>query len=198
MSQRLTDITDFLLELDRLKIVNRKTYINGGERVENSAEHSWHLAMACWAFADMLNQQNRQQYDVGKIIQLALVHDLGEMDAGDTFLYSENRGNAHIAERKSIEKLTKHQGNVISNMLPLWDEQEFGSSQEAKLLKVVDRLLPFLHNMTSQGQAWQDMGIHRDQVLAMHAFIAEDYPEIYQWFLQNLAYATEQGWLKTQ
>lgn len=66
MSQRLTDITDFLLELDRLKIVNRKTYINGGERVENSAEHSWHLAMACWAFADMLNQQNRQQYDVGK------------------------------------------------------------------------------------------------------------------------------------
>lgn len=192
----LTHITEFLLKLDRLKSVNRKTYINGGERVENSAEHSWHLAMACWAFAEMLNTQDAQTYDIGKIIQLALVHDLGEMEAGDTFLYSDNRDNAHIAERESIERLSNHQGNAISNMLNLWDEQEFGESKETKLLKVVDRLLPFLHNMTSEGKAWQDMNIHKNQVLKMHAFINQEFPQIHQWLLENVAYAVEQGWLR--
>ncbi|WP_434352590.1 HD domain-containing protein [Psychrobacter sp. HD31] len=196
-SQRLTEINEFLFKLDELKSVNRKTYINGGKRVENSAEHSWHLAMACWAFAEMFNKQDGQDYDIGKIIQLALVHDLGEMEAGDTFLYSENRSNAHIAERESIENLANHKGNNISNLLSLWDEQEFGTSKETKLLKVVDRLLPFLHNMTSEGQAWKDMNIHKDQVLKMHAFIEHENLEVYAWFINSINYAVEQGWLRT-
>jgi Predicted hydrolases of HD superfamily len=100
MTERISAISDFILQLDRLKSVNRRTYINGGERVENSAEHSWHLAMACWAFAELL----QDDYDVPKLIKLALIHDLGEIGAGDTFLYSSNRENAHFKERESVKQ----------------------------------------------------------------------------------------------
>ena len=89
VTDRISKISDFLLELDALKSINRRTYINGGERVENSAEHSWHLAMACWAFAELLEDN----FDTAKLIKLALIHDMGEMAAGDTFLYSKDRDN---------------------------------------------------------------------------------------------------------
>jgi len=191
LTGHFTNITQFLLHLDALKSVNRRTYINGGERVENSAEHSWHLAMACWGYAELLEDD----YDVQKLIKLALIHDLGEIGAGDTFLYSTNRGNAHIEERKCVEKIASHPGNPIRDIVELWEEQEAGESKEARLLKVLDRLLPFLHNLTSEGRAWKENGIHKDQVLKMHQFIEHENEEIYEWFIAKLEYAVEQGWL---
>ncbi|RVU86661.1 HD domain-containing protein [Leucothrix sargassi] len=181
-----------MLQLDALKSVNRRTYINAGQRVENSAEHSWHLAMACWAFADMLNDN----YDVPKLIKLALLHDIGEIGAGDTFLYSNQRDNAHVKERQSVMQIASHPGNPIRDFVELWEEQETGESKEAKLLKVIDRLLPFLHNMTSEGRAWKDNDICKSQVLKMHQFIEHENPEIHSWFIEKLGYATEQGWLR--
>ncbi|MEX0739071.1 MAG: HD domain-containing protein [Pseudohongiella sp.] len=192
MTDSVTQISDFLLQLDGLKSVNRRTYINGGERVENSAEHSWHLAMACWAFSELL----KDEFDLLKLIKLALVHDLGEIDAGDTFLYSDNRSNAHADERRCVEKIALHPGNSISNLVMLWDEQEIGESKEARLLKVIDRLLPFLHNITSEGRAWQDNRIQKSQVLKMHKFIEGEQPDIHKWFLAKVEYAVEQGWLR--
>jgi len=180
-----------MLQLDALKSVNRRTYINGGERVENSAEHSWHLAMACWAFAEML----KDDYDIPKIIKLALLHDLGEIGAGDTFLYSSKRDSAHLEERESVKQIASHPGNPIGDIVELWEEQEAGGSKEAKLLKVIDRLLPFLHNITSEGRAWKDNGVHKSQVLKMHQFIETESPEIYSWFMEKVEYAVEQGWL---
>ena len=191
MSDRISNIANFLLQLDALKSVNRRTYINGGERVENSAEHSWHLAMACWAFAELL----QEDYNVPKLIKLALLHDLGEIEAGDTFLYSSKRNDAHIEERLGVEKLASHPGNPIEYIVELWDEQEIGASKEAKLLKVIDRLLPFLHNITSEGRAWRDNGIRKTQVLKMHQFIESENPEIYSWFASKLDLAVEKGWL---
>ena len=119
MTDRILAISDFILQLDALKSVNRRTYINGGERVENSAEHSWHLAMACWAFAALL----QDDYDVPKLVKLALLHDLGEIGAGDTFLYSDNRDNAHINERESVKQIAAHPGNPIKDIVELWEEQ---------------------------------------------------------------------------
>lgn len=193
MHQRISNISNFLLQLDALKLVQRKTYICGGDRLENSAEHSWHLAIACWAFAEILPNS----YDVGKLIQLAILHDLGEIEAGDTFLYSSGRNDAHIEERQCVKRLAEHKGNSICNLLALWEEQETGSSKEAKLLKVVDRLLPFLHNMHSEGRSWKEHSVHKNQVLAMHQFIEHENPEIYAWFLQQLDHAVAQGWLQT-
>ncbi len=191
MSDRISAISDFILQLDALKSVNRRTYINGGERVENSAEHSWQLAMACWAFAELL----QEDYDTPKLIKLALLHDLGEIGAGDTFLYSENRGNAHIKERESVAQIASHPGNPIQNVMELWEEQESGESKESRLLKVIDRLLPFLHNISSEGRAWRENNIHKNQILKMHQFIAHENPEIYDWFIKKLDLAVEQGWL---
>jgi putative hydrolase of HD superfamily len=191
MPHQLDHVSTFLLELDKLKSVNRRTFINGGERVENSAEHSWHLAIACWAFAELL----KEDFDLLKLLQLALVHDLGEIDAGDTFLYGSARGSAHIKERECVQRLASFPGNPISNLLDTWEEQEAGNSKEARLLKVIDRLLPFMHNMTSEGRAWRDHGIRKSQVLHVHQFIENEQPEIYAWFISKLDYAVEQGWL---
>ncbi|NVK31729.1 MAG: HD domain-containing protein [Gammaproteobacteria bacterium] len=184
------NIIDFLWQLDALKAVERRSYIQGGARLENSAEHSWHLAMACWAFAEHL----QDDFDLLKLLQLALVHDIGEIGAGDTFLYDSARREAHAQERNYIATLAEHPGCTLP-LLTTWDEQEHGRSKEAQLLKVLDRLLPFLLNMQSGGQAWIDNGVKRSQVKAAHAFVAEDYPEIYAWFSKNVEQAVAQGWL---
>jgi putative hydrolase of HD superfamily len=191
LSDELANITDFFLELDALKLVNRRTYISGGDRVENSAEHSWHLAMACWSISRSLGIELSEE----KLLKLALVHDLGEIDAGDTFLYSNDRSNAHKAERECVKRLENHHGNGLSDLSRLWEEQETGKSIETKLLKTVDRLLPFLHNISSQGKTWQELGIKKSQVLKAHAFIAGDFPEIHAWMLDKVRLAVRKGWL---
>ena len=192
MSNRLEAITDYLLELDGLKLINRQTYIDGGLRVENSAEHSWHLAMACWSIARSLQLEVAEE----KLIKLALVHDLGEIDAGDTFLYAKGRKTAHTAERDGVRRLGNHSGNAISDFEELWEEQENGISTETKLLKTVDRLLPFLHNISSRGKTWQELGIKKSQVVKAHAFIADDFPEIHSWMIEKIQLAVEEGWLE--
>ena len=187
----LSAITDYFLELDALKLVDRRTYINGGVRVENSAEHSWHLAMACWSISRSLRIELSEE----KLLKLALVHDLGEIDAGDTFLYSNERSNAHKAERECVKRLANHDGNAISDLSELWEEQENGKSIEARLLKTVDRLLPFLHNISSEGKTWQALDIKKSQVLDAHAFIEADFPEIHSWMLDKIQRAVGKGLL---
>ena len=192
MSKTIHNITDFFYALDELKLVNRKSYVTGAERVENSAEHSWHLAMACWAMAEHLPYDYNQE----KLIKLALVHDLGEIYAGDTFLYSDKRQQADKEERKGIELLQQHIGNPITELLTLWDEQEYGESEETKLLKVMDRILPFLLNVQSQGKAWLENDVHVSQVEKAHAFIADINPDVHAWFKEKIALAVSKGWLK--
>lgn len=187
----MTDITEFLLELDALKRVNRRSYVPQTTRLENSAEHSWHLAMACWSIAELFELEVNHE----KLLKLALVHDLGEIDAGDTFLYDSSRSEAHIEEREGIVRLQAHRGNGIDNLLEVWDEQETGSSPETQLLKAIDRLLPFLLNLNAEGKTWSEHGVKRSQVAAMHAFIADSFPVIHDWIEVQLDYATEQGWL---
>lgn len=157
MSNKLGTITQYVLELDTLKLINRRTYIDGGARVENSAEHSWHLAMASWSIARSLGIDLSEE----RLLKLALVHDLGEIDAGDTFLYSNDRNKSHTAERECVKRLENHHGNGISDLSELWEEQESGKSIETKLLKTVDRLLPFLHNISSKGKTWQELGVKK-------------------------------------
>ena len=187
----MTDITEFLLELDALKRVNRRSYVPQTTRLENSAEHSWHLAMAWWSIAELFELEVNHE----KLLKLALVHDLGEIDAGDTFLYDSSRSEAHIEEREGIVRLQAHRGNGIDNLLEVWDEQETGSSPETQLLKAIDRLLPFLLNLNAEGKTWSEHGVKRSQVAAMHAFIADSFPVIHEWIEVQLDYATEQGWL---
>lgn len=189
-------LIDYLLALDALKSVNRRNYItqpsaDKPRRLENSAEHSWHLAMACWAVAQHFNLAVNHE----KLLKLALVHDLGEIEAGDTFLYDAKRAQAHVDERVGVEKLAAMPGNAVPDLLRLWDEQENGDSAETKLLKVVDRLLPFMLNMVTEGGAWAEHQVKRSQVEAAQAFIGKDFPQIHDWITQQIAIAVAQGWL---
>lgn len=192
MSQQLTFITDYFLELDALKLVNRRSYIAGGDRVENSAEHSWHLAMACWSLSRSLKLDLSEE----KLLKLALIHDLGEIDAGDTFLYSSKRDTAHTAERACVKRLASHEGNAIADLAELWEEQETGNSIEAKLLKAVDRLLPFLLNIANEGRTWREFGVKKSQVVKAHAFIAKDFPDLHLWMHDKILMAVKEGWLE--
>jgi len=185
------DVTHFLLELDALKRVNRRSYVTGTTRLENSAEHSWHLAMACWSIAEQFELDVNHE----KLLKLALVHDLGEIDAGDTFLYASSRSTAHVEERAGIARLQAERGNGIADLSEVWEEQETGSSKETQLLKVIDRLLPFLLNLNTEGKTWIELGVTRSQVSGAHAFIKDSFPPIHDWLSKNIEYATEQGWL---
>ncbi|MDN3451996.1 MULTISPECIES: HD domain-containing protein [unclassified Psychrobacter] len=187
----IDDVTNFLLELDALKRVNRRSYVTQTTRKENSAEHSWHLAMACWSIADLFALDVNHE----RLLKMALVHDLGEIDAGDTFLYAKTRNTAHVEERAGIARLQAERGNGISNLGEVWEAQETGDSKETQLLKVVDRLLPFLLNLNTNGKTWIELEVTRSQVAGAHAFIKDSFPSIHDWLSQNIDYATQQGWL---
>ena len=188
----MDEITKFILELDALKLVQRRTYISGGLRAENSAEHSWHLALSSWLLAKRL----KRNYSIEKLLKLALIHDLGEIDPGDTFLYDKNRNEAVKRESECVSRLANDHGNSIDELFELWEEQEYGKSPEAKFLKVIDRLVPFLHNMTSGGKTWKDNNISLSEVLKAYKFIENEEPEIYSWLVENLDKAVQKGWLK--
>ena len=187
----IDDVTHFLLELDALKRVNRRSYVTQTTRKENSAEHSWHLAMACWSIAELFALDVNHE----KLLKMALVHDLGEIDAGDTFLYADTRTDAHVEERAGIARLQRERGNGISDLSEVWEAQETGSSKESQLLRVVDRLLPFLLNLNTDGKTWIELGVTRSQVAGAHAFIEDSFPPIHDWLSHNIAYAAQQGWL---
>lgn len=184
-------LADFFWSLDALKLIERRSYVGAGVRKENSAEHSWHLAMACWAFAETFDRKVSME----KLLKLALIHDLGETHAGDTFLYDAARSSAHTQERKGVEVFAAHQGHNISDMLALWDEQEYGNSEETRLIKVVDRLLPLILNLHSEGLPWREHKVTRSQVYRMHHFIRDLEPEIFVWIEAQIQRAVNQGWL---
>lgn len=187
----VNDVTHFLLALDALKRVNRRSYVTHTTRRENSAEHSWHLAMACWSIAELFELDVNHE----RLLKMALVHDLGEIDAGDTFLFASSRNAAHIEERAGIARLQAERGNGIANLAEIWEEQETGSSKETQLLRVVDRLLPFLLNLNTEGKTWIESDVTRSQVAAALAFIEHSFPVIHDWLTENITYATQQGWL---
>jgi len=187
----IDDVTHFLLELDALKRINRRSYVTQTTRHENSAEHSWHLAMACWSITELFELDVNHE----SVLKMALVHDLGEIDAGDTFLYANTRRDAHVEERAGIARLQRERGNGIRDLSEVWEAQETGRSKEAQLLRVVDRLLPFLLNLNTNGKTWIELGVTRTQVAGAHAFIKDSFPAIHDWLSKNIEYATQQGWL---
>ncbi|MDO3386754.1 HD domain-containing protein [Gilvimarinus sp. SDUM040013] len=193
MSHKVEQITQALLEIEKLRGVERQTYtVQGERRRENSAEHSWHLAMACWVIAE--------QFDIAvnmtKLLQMALLHDLGEIDGGDTFLYSASRAQAADKEASCITRLASEFPALPCELDALWREQEEGSSREAKLLKVADRLLPFLLNLQHQGYPWREHGITAAQVKSVLAFIEADFPDIHDWMMREISRALALGWLR--
>jgi len=159
----MQQIVDFILELDKLKAVTRKVRPIGLERYENSAEHSWQLALMAASMA----QYAASPVDINRVIAMLLVHDIGEIDAGDTMVFVEGgwdqRKAAELAGVKRIfGMLPDPQGAAF---LALWQEFEDAATPESHFAHAVDRAMPVLINLANRGGSWRENGISYDRVV---------------------------------
>jgi putative hydrolase of HD superfamily len=160
----MQQIVDFILELDKLKGVTRKVRPLGLDRYENSAEHSWQLAL----LAASLAQKAECAVDLPRVIGMLLVHDIGEIDTGDTIFFTEEG----LADRKAGELaavtrifglLPEPQGSMF---LAWWQEFEAAETSEARFAHAVDRAMPVLLNLSNEGQSWRENGISYERVVS--------------------------------
>jgi putative hydrolase of HD superfamily len=190
---RLNRQIRFLLEIDRLKTVMRRSLLIGGQRRENTAEHSWHLAM----MALLLAEHASVRLDEGHVIKLVLVHDLVEIDAGDTYAYDVAGGSDRAereakAARRLFGLLPEDQATELQS---LWEEFEACTTPEARFANALDRLMPLLHNYHTGGLSWQQHGVRRAQVEERCAIIAEGSTALGQLAKEIIRLAVEKGYL---
>lgn len=166
MPDRLTRQLAFLAEIDRLKHILRQTWLLDSSRRENDAEHSWHIAV----MALLLAEHAEAPVDLAKVIKMLLIHDVVEIDAGDTFIY-DDAGHADKEEREQSA------AKRIFGLLPpdqaaelraLWDEFEARETPDARYAAAIDRLQPLMHNYLTEGKAWRAHGVTADRVLAVN------------------------------
>ena len=163
MNRRLDEQMQFLIEIDALKHVFRSTRLLNGSRYENDAEHAWHLAM----MAMVLHEYSNKPVELSKVVKMVLIHDLVEIDAGDTFLYDDNNAiSKGEAETKAAIRvfglLPEDQRKEFIN---LWEEFERKETPEARFAAALDRLEPLIQNAHTEGHAWIKYGITKDQVI---------------------------------
>lgn len=189
----MQQIVDFILELDKLKGVTRKTRPLGLDRQENSAEHSWQIAM----LAASLAPYAPEPVDMNRVIAMLLVHDIGEIDTGDTIVYAtegwEERKAAELAAVKRIfGLLPAAQGE---SFLALWQEFEAADSAESRFANAADRAMPVLLNLANNGQSWRENGISYQRVVGrIREPIETGCPALWAYLAERLAYAETQGW----
>ena len=154
----------FLIEIDKLKKVLRQTYLTDTSRLENTAEHSWHIALAAMVFGEYANNQ---EVDISRVVQMLLVHDLIEIDAGDTYCYDENANHSKKQrELQAAERIFKIlPEDQAKGFRELWDEFEASATPEALFASALDRYQPFLHNYHTEGKSWKEHSVHREQVI---------------------------------
>ena len=168
MMDRLANQLLFILEIDRLKSVYRRTYLVDGTRSENSAEHSWHLALMAMVLAEHANKP----LDVGKVIRMVLIHDIVEIDAGDTYIYDEQGDKAEREQQAATRIFGLLPPDQEREFRELWEEFEGGETPEARFASALDRFMPQLHNYHTQGRSWKEHGITAERVLSRNVEIA--------------------------
>lgn len=189
----MDNVASFLVELDKLKNITRKTYLSGLERLESSAEHSWHLAMAILVFGQEMNPD----LNLSHAIKIALVHDIGEIGAGDESIYSKIHDLQVERERQYLEKLVTDDVPFSREIYTLWREYQAQDTEESKWVKVFDRFLPFLSNLNTDGRSWTDQGISAQQVKEINQVIESEAPDLYSWMERKISSAVARGWLKS-
>lgn len=186
----MEQIAELALELDKLKSVYRKSYISNSSRRENSAEHSWHLALTIMGFAKFLPNT----VDINRIIRMALCHDICEIGAGDVSAYFVTDAQ-YEKELQYMSEFESRFPDIGTDAKALWQEYEDGQTEESRWLKVFDKLLPFILNIQSRGLTWQEQGVTKNMVLKHNEFIADIAPDIHKWMLAQIDKAVEVGWL---
>jgi putative hydrolase of HD superfamily len=170
-NERLTQQIEFILEIDKLKQIIRRSYIISGERRENTAEHSWHLAM----LALILVEHTNEPVDLLHVLKMVLVHDIVEIDAGDTFLF-DTVGTLDKADREQLAAdrlFGLLPADQSSELRQLWQEFEARETAESHFANALDRLIPLMLNYQSGGRTWQENGITGDRIEWVHGRIGE-------------------------
>lgn len=193
-ADRLARQMRFIIEADKLKEVFRQTLVTQSRRSENSAEHSWHFALMVIVLAE---HSNHQPLDVLRILKMVLIHDLVEIDAGDTFAYdTKNLADQHEREARAADR--------IFGLLPadqtrefraLWDEFEAQQTPEARFAAACDRFHPMLLNCLTEGHAWRKHGVTQDRVLARNAHVAHGSQTIWEYAVRMIDDAVAKGHL---
>ena len=183
----------FTAEIDKMTDVLRRTLLINKSRRENDAEHSWHIAVMAMLFSEYASEP----VNVGRAVEMCVIHDLIEIEAGDTFAY-DVQGNEGKADReneaadKLFGLLPEDQGSMIRS---LWEEFDAMETADAKFAACMDRLQPFLHNTLTDGHTWDNGRINREAVEKRMAVIREFMPEVYKWAETNMDKAIANGWM---
>ena len=182
--ERLDKQIEFIREIDKEKLIGRQTYLADASRKENDAEHAWHMAI----MTVLLSEYANEKIDVLKTITMLLIHDLVEIDAGDTYAYDE--------EGKKTQKEREQKGaDRIFGMLPedqgaylrgLWEEFEAQQTPEAKFARTMDNFQPVILNDASKGKSWAEKGVHLSQILKRNEKTGEGSEELWKYSYENL------------
>jgi len=196
IDDRLADQFRFLLEIDRLKTVVRGSRIADSSRKENTAEHSWHIAM----FASVLEEWAVGEVSINRVVQMLLLHDIVEIDAGDTPLFEQGDEVDHMQHEQAAAAR-------IFGLLPddqaerfrqLWDEFESAESADAQFAKAIDRLQPILLNHVVGGGTWTDYAVDEERERSLTRRISEGAPALWDAAESIFADAIANGWLKSK
>jgi putative hydrolase of HD superfamily len=189
----MQQIVDFILELDKLKGVTRKVKPVSLDRYENSAEHSWQIAL----MAASLELYAESAVDISRVIRMLLVHDIGEIDAGDTMVFVEGGWDERkVAELAGVKRvfglLPEPQGGAF---LALWLEFEEGETAESRFAHSIDRAMPVLLNLKNEGQSWRENGVSYERVVRRIApEIKAGCPALWDYLEGRLEEARLKGW----
>ncbi len=184
----------FIKEIDKLKYILRKTKLFNSNRNENDAEHSWHLSLMALVLAGHANQP----VDLLKVIKMLLIHDIVEIDAGDTFIYDTQKSHDNTAEEREAANrifglLPDEQAN---DLIAVWEEFEAGQTDEAKFARAMDRLEPLLQNTSNNGGTWTEFDVRYDAVYAKKKVIQNGSDTIWQYAEQLLNENVKTGILR--
>jgi len=193
-NERLAQQIRFIIEADKLKEIFRQTLVSQSRRRENDAEHSWHLTLLVIILAE---HSNVQPLDVLRVLKILIIHDLVEIDAGDTFAYDTARmADQHEREAKAADRIFGLlPGDQTSELRSLWDEFEARQTPEAKFAAAVDRFQPMLLNCLTEGAAWKNHGVTSDRVFARNKHIGEGSVPLWEYASQMIANAVSSGHL---
>lgn len=175
---RLQQQMEFILEVDKLKQITRQSYITGGSRKETDTDHSWHLALMC----ALLSEHANEKVDVLKTMIMVLIHDIVEIDAGDTYAYD---AAANESKREREEKAADRIFQLLPEdqakyMRELWEEFEAKETPEAKFADTLDKIQPIMLNDATGGRAWREHDVQKSQVMGRNQKTHEGSEELWE------------------
>jgi len=193
MNERLRKQLEFIVEIDKIKNIFRQTRIYDNSRYENDAEHAWHMSMMALILAEHANSE----IDIARVIKMALIHDIVEIDAGDVIVYAVDVNDKHDKEQAAAQRIFGLlPADQCDEYIALWEEFEAKETPEARFAGAVDRIGPIMQNHRNHGHAWKKHGIPAEKVRTVNAQIAKGSETLWEYAQKIIAQSIENGDLK--